>query len=70
MATSPGAGSSNQISASTIQTFAEVVNADFMLLGAFLLFLGLISTDAYYRAFGLRFQFLTYPWNLITFGAC
>jgi hypothetical protein len=32
-----------------------------------MLYLGLISTDAYYRAFGLRFQFLSYPWNLILF---
>jgi len=51
----------------TAQMFAEIVKADFLLVGAFLLFLGLISTDAYYRAFGLRFQFLTYPWNLIIF---
>ena len=46
---------------------AEIAKSDFILLGAFLIFLGLISTDAYYRSFGLRFQFLSYPWNLILF---
>jgi hypothetical protein len=61
------ANTSTPASASNAQTFAEVAKADFLLFGAFLLFLGLISTDAYYRAFGLRFQFLTYPWNLIIF---
>lgn len=65
MAAPPVAGSSS--SASNAQTLAEIVKADFLLVGAFLIFLGLISTDAYYRAFGLRFQFLTYPWNLIIF---
>jgi hypothetical protein len=49
------------------QTFLDIAKADFLLIGAFLLMLGLISTDAYYRNFGLRFQFLTYPWNLIVF---
>jgi hypothetical protein len=49
------------------QTFLDIAKADFLLIGAFLLLLGLISTDAYYRNFGLRFQFLTYPWNLIVF---
>jgi len=46
---------------------ADIAKSDFILLGAFLVFLGLISTDAYYRSFGLRFQFLSYPWNLILF---
>jgi hypothetical protein len=49
------------------QTFLDIAKADFVLVGAFLLLLGLISTDAYYRTFGLRFQFLNYPWNLIIF---
>jgi hypothetical protein len=66
MATTPTAGTGSGTPAA-MQTFAEIVKADFLLVGAFLLFLGLISTDAYYRAFGLRFQFLTYPWNLIIF---
>ena len=52
------------------QTFLDIAKADFLLIGAFLLLLGLISTDAYYRNFGLRFQFLTYPWNLIVFREC
>src|SRR5277367_802551 len=66
MATTPTAGT-DAGAPSAMQTFAEIVKADFLLFGAFLLFLGLISTDPYYRAFGLRFQFLTYPWNLIIF---
>jgi hypothetical protein len=49
------------------QSFAEIAKNDFILIGAALLFLGLVSTDAYYRSFGLRFQFLSYPWNLIVF---
>jgi hypothetical protein len=49
------------------QTFAEIAKNDFILTGAALLYLGLVSTDAYYRSFGLRFQFLSYPWNLIVF---
>jgi hypothetical protein len=60
-------GTGAQMDDSRPQAFAEIVKGDFLLIGAFLLFLGLISTDAYYRAFGLRFQFLTYPWNLIIF---
>lgn len=66
MRTSPTAGSGAG-TPSLVLTFAEIAKADFLLVGAFLLFFGLISTDAYYRAFGLRFQFLTYPWNLIIF---
>jgi hypothetical protein len=49
------------------QSFAEIAKNDFILIGAALLYLGLVSTDAYYRSFGLRFQFLSYPWNLIVF---
>lgn len=49
------------------QFFAEIAKNDFVLIGAALLYLGLVSTDAYYRSFGLRFQFLSYPWNLIIF---
>jgi hypothetical protein len=46
---------------------ADIAKSDFILLGAFLIFLGLMSTDAYYRSFGLPFQYLSYPWNLILF---
>lgn len=53
--------------ANSSPTFIDVAKSEFLLLGAFLLLLGIISTDAYYRSFGLRFQFLSYPWNLIIF---
>lgn len=49
------------------RSFHEIAKNDFVLFGAFMLYVGLISAEAYYRSFGLRFQFLAYPWNLIIF---
>jgi hypothetical protein len=42
-------------------TFSSIIKDEILLIGLFVLFIGIIHTETYYSAFGVRYQFLELP---------